>query len=250
MGWGEFQAHMALTKEQEYLIIDSARQWAASLRLETADDFHAAVQQQLANLAGSNINKRRNTIIAMGEAAVNPEISRASIFKRKNTISEYIFYSNKKDWFQDVNFRTVLENVIALYRTWEAAKQMRVIEERQMKWREDSWRIGNMMAEVATNMLGTDLYEVLMEDGDGREVTVVPAKWAFRDVAPMVTAADKLLRLSLDMPTEKTEINAEITEAEEPRDTLRDKLAHLRVGLAPPTAVPDEEDPQEEDDEP
>ncbi|MCB1719675.1 MAG: hypothetical protein KDK05_31450, partial [Candidatus Competibacteraceae bacterium] len=119
--------------------------------------------------------------------------------------SEKVFYDTQKDWFHGSNFRTVLENVIALYRTWESLKQLKVIEERQAEWREKSYRIGNNMADLVQNMLGTDLYEVVMEDSDGREVTVIPAKWAFRDVAPIATAADKLIRLSLDMPTDKQE---------------------------------------------
>jgi len=238
---------MALTTEQEHIIVDNARQWAASQRLESEDDFYTAVHQQLAQLQGNNINKRRNTIIAMGEAAVNPEISRTSIFKRSNTISETVFYNKSKDWFQSANFRTVLERVIALYRTWESIKQLKAIEARQAEWREESYRIGNNMAKLVQNMLGTDLYEVVMEDADGREVTVIPAKWAFRDTAPIITAADKLIRLSLDMPTDKHEIDADIHETEKPRETLRSKLDQLRQGLVAETAVAEET--QEEDDD-
>ena len=238
---------MALTTEQEHIIVDNARQWAASVRLESEDDFFTAVNQQLANLDGHNMNKRRNTVKAMGEAAVNPEISRASIFKRPNCISEKVFYDTQKDWFHGSNFRTVLENVIALYRTWESLKQLKVIEERQAEWREKSYRIGNNMADLVQNMLGTDLYEVVMEDSDGREVTVIPAKWAFRDVAPIATAADKLIRLSLDMPTDKQEIEAEVYEGDKPRETLKQKLAQLRQGLVVNTAV-DGETQEEADD--
>lgn len=236
---------MALTTEQEHIIVDNARQWAASVRLESEDDFHTAVNQQLAQLDGHNIRKRRDTIIALGEAAVNPEISRPSVFKRSNIIAEQTFYNTKKDWFHGANFRTVLENVIALYRTWESLKQLQVIEERQVEWREKSYRIGNNMADLVQNMLGTDLYEVVMEDADGREVTVIPAKWAFRDVAPIATAADKLIRLSLDMPTDKQEIDADIHEAERPCETLRQKLDRLREGLVVAAVSND----QEEDDE-
>lgn len=236
---------MALTPDQEHLIIDNARRFAAGIRLETEDDFYTAVHQQLGHLdGGSNLTKRRNTIIALGEAAVNPEISRNSIFKRKNCISEQAFYDTKRDWLHGENFRQVLENVLALYRAWEAIKQLRVVEERQNKWREDSYVIGNNMAALVKNMLGTDLYEVMMEEDDGRQVTVMPAKWAFRDTAPIITAADKLIRLSLDMPTDKQEIEAytEVHEAENPRDSARRKLDQLRSRMiGPGTAVVEEE---------
>lgn len=244
VGWGRFFNNMALTPEQEHLIIDNARRFATSIRLENEDDFYTAVQQQLANLDGGNIAKRRNTIIGLGEAAVNPEISRNSVFKRSNCVSEQIFYDTRKDWLHGQNFRQVLENVLALYRAWEAIKQLRVVEERQNKWREDSYVIGNNMAKLVQNMLGTDLYEVMMEDDDGRQVTVMPAKWAFRDTAPIITAADKLIRLSLDMPTDKQEIDAytEVHEAENPRESARQKLDQLRSRMIGPGTVVEEPD--------
>ena len=245
MGW--FTEQMAITTEQEHIIIDNARQWAATVRLDSEDDFYTAVNQQLAQLKGSNMRKRRDTIKALGESAVNPEISRASIFRRPTCISEKVFYSTEKDWFHGRNFRTVLERVIALYLTWESIKQLKTIEKRQAEWREKSYNIGNNMAQVAMNMLGTDLYEVVKDDEDGREVTVMPAKWAFRDAATLATAADKLVRLSLDMPTDKHEIDADIHETEKPRETLRLKLTQLRQGMGVDTAVAD--DSQEEADD-
>ena len=75
----------------------------------------------------------------------------------------------------------------------------------------------------------------------------MPAKWAFRDAATLATAADKLVRLSLDMPTDKHEIDADIHETEKPRETLRLKLTQLRQGMGVDTAVAD--DSQEEADD-
>lgn len=214
-------------------IIQKAREYANSIPLETQAQFHTAVTEQLDRLEGRLLSKRRSTIQALAEVEINPTRSRTEVFKRKDVVSPQVFYATDKDWFHNPNFREVLETVIAIYQRWDAEQEMRETAERQKQWRESAYAMGTKMADVAMQMLGTELHEIIVSGDNGDEIVVKPARWSFRDVPSMATAADKLVRLSLDMATDKTEQDIEVKSEDVAavREAMNDKLTRLKQDL-------------------
>lgn len=185
-------------------VADAARIWAETVTLETDADFDTAVREQLNRVNHLSVPaKRHATIRAMAEAEIRPNASRDALFKRKDIISKSIFYRQDKDWFHDPLFREVLERVIALYRRWDASREIRLTLERQKEWKEKAYQTALAMIEKTAQMMEFPLIETEVDE-NGRTI-VKPARWALGDVARLAPVADKMARLALDMSTDKTE---------------------------------------------
>lgn len=186
-------------------VANAAREWAETVKLDTLADFDTAVREQLMRVNHMSVTaKRHATIRAMAEAEIRTDISRDSLFSRKDVISKSIFYRQDKDWFHDPLFREVLERVIAIYRRWDSTKELRQMLERQREWREKALDIGHRMADKGLEMMEFPLHDVEVDTESGTAV-LKPARWTLDTVPRLATAADKLVRMALDMATDKTE---------------------------------------------
>ena len=209
-----------------------ADEFAAKTSLTSQAEFDTAVNGQLARISGMNLGaKRRNTILQLAEAEINPIISRHDVFSRRDCVSARIFYDTGKDWFHGDAYRQVLENVLALYRRWDAEENIRETMRRQREWKEKAYGIGNDMGSVVETMLkqllspmGLDDVIVKEGDKDGETIIQLAPKWAPRDLPGIATAADKMVRLSLDMATDKTAMEIDARTSETTPDEMRQQI--------------------------
>ncbi len=236
-----------LTEEQVQAVIEKARRYAQQITLDNEAQFTAAVQEQLNRITRGPHPKRHNTILALAESAIDPDINKEDVFARKDIVSKRIFYSKDKDWWYDPEYREVLEIVRELHVRWENEAALRRMLYRQTEWREKMYETADTMVERAQEMMnkfGLEEMEVAGEDGT---IIIKPARWTWDTIPRLVQTADKTARLALGMNTEKVEqdITAEVTEVDpdEIRQSMRDKLAQMGVAVPVPasgdTAVDD-----------
>jgi hypothetical protein len=171
--------------------------------LETEAQLQAAVSAQLARLTRPPVKKRHATVLALAEAAIAPGGSRDDVFTRQkkqnpDIVNKHVFYSTNKSWFHDPTFREVLETVELLYRKWAAGRATRDLVRRQQEWEDRVMGAAGKMIDKATAMLDFPLAERTVNK-DGKPVVIRPGPWSMANVAPLVTAADKLARTVLDM---------------------------------------------------
>lgn len=194
-----------ITEAQAVEIEERAAAAVESALLQTEEQLQAAVDAQLARLKHPPLEKRRATIRALAAEAIQPGGSRDNVFLRQrkgnpDIVSKGVFYSTKKDWFHDPTFREVLMTVEGLYRKWAGGRALRELVRRQTDWEEKVFQTANRMLDRASAMLDFPLAERTVEK-DGKTITVRPGPWSMANVAPLVTAADKLARTALDMET-------------------------------------------------
>lgn len=205
-----------LTKAEQEEIRRRAEAWAAAVPLADDDAFHAAVESQLQRLTLPPLAKRRATALALAQVGLT-EATRVGIFGRPDMVSERIFYDRNKTWFHGEEFRDVLEHLVALYKRWSAGAAARQaaaeFTDKVDKLREAEHDIARRMFNMAAQMVGSPLWDVIVTDEDGREVTWKPTQWRMADLPRIAETASKLARLSLGMaPGGRQEVAVDWTE--------------------------------------
>lgn len=194
-----------ITEAQATAIEERVAATVEGTLLQTEEQLQAAVELQLARLKKPPIRKRRATILALAAEVIRPGGSRDNVFLRQrkgnpDIISKGVFYSTEKDWWHDATFREVLMTVEGLYRKWAGGRAVRELSRRQTEWEERAYQIAGRMLDRASAMLDFPLASREVEK-DGKTIIVKPGPWSMANVAPIVTAADKLARTVLDMDT-------------------------------------------------
>lgn len=172
---------------------------------EAAQAKHEAdISAELEKLRGqANFSKRRATILALAEEAVRPDITRAAVFARPETISAKVYYSSDKDWGAGTSdaarlFQNVLESVIRLKVNFENGRDLRRQAAERRAWQEKMMKLADDGAGVVEVMLSWPLFEEEIEepgdDGEMRIVRLTPSKWSLRDAATLLKAADETAR--------------------------------------------------------
>lgn len=189
--------------------------WALQQPLGDAAEYDNAVNGQLARIAHMRGgSKRRTTILALAEAEITPGMSRTAVFKRPDVVSAQTFYSTDKDWLHDRIYREALENVMALHVRWKTEENLRLLRERQTEFLEEEFTLGKDMLEVSKQMLARlkdGLDDIAFEDEDGRTIIRISPKWQVRDVPGFVAAMDRLLRMNLELETDRTKARHEVS---------------------------------------
>ena len=225
--------------------------------LQTDEQLQAAVDAQLARLKKPPVEKRRATVRALGEEAIRPGGSRESVLLRQrkanpDIVSKGVFYSTQKDWFHDAEFREVLLTVEGLYRKWASGRAVRELARRQTDWEERAYQVAGRMLDRASAMLDFPLAAREVEK-DGKTIIVKPGPWSMANVAPMVSAADKLARTVLNMETaDKSAVSVSWEEglpegvtpqrAEAAMQLMARLLADQALGRETPAHVEDDEE--------
>lgn len=230
---------MLLTKEQIAAIEAQADRIALGYTLHTQDDLEAAVDEIAMPIGGSS--KRRTTLLAIaaGDTSGTP---RAEVFRRKEVVSPAVFYNPDKAYSHDLDFRLALEVIIRLYRRWNAAEQARLYAERQAELLEKAYLTANKMFDRANQMMDFPLAEREIGE-DGQTIIVKPGNWNYGNVAPLVTAADKVGRSALGMESERTALDVSWVEGlpdgitAEQAEEARRQLAKLLATQMGRTAV-------------
>ena len=192
-----------LTQAEVEEIERRAEQWVGGLALTSDDAFHAAVEWQLNRLTLEPLPKRRATALALAEVGLADTTSRAEVFRRSDTVGYRTFYDRDKEWYHGREFRDVLEHLIALYKRWSAGAAARAAAD-EFTRKVDALRkaehdIASQMFSAAAQMASSPLWEVTVNDADGREVTWKPARWAWADLPRVAETASKLSRRALGM---------------------------------------------------
>lgn len=79
-------------------------------------------------------------------------------------------------------------------------------EQARIQHRVDMLTLGEKLRARAMAMLNFPLKEEVVQDG-GRTIIIKPTKWNASDVPRYADAADKLVRLALDMPTSRRQLD-------------------------------------------
>lgn len=172
----------------------------AATPLPDEDAFAAAVEAQLARLAGrpSQLGKARATVLAMAQVGLTIP-SQEAVFALPDVVSRRVYYDKGKGWFHDPLFREVLETTRRLYRKWAAGAAAREataeFAEKEATLRRAEWDMSREMTRVALEMVKAPLHETEVSD-DGRTIIVKPARWSLDTVPRLADAASRLGRLS------------------------------------------------------
>ncbi|MCI0728859.1 MAG: hypothetical protein L0332_19385 [Chloroflexi bacterium] len=165
---------------------------------------------RLDSSGGGHIAKKKQTVIAVVEAMITPGDSVNALFtdnERRIAAGLCSYTIWKVKWSKDPLIISVLHNVLKIAREWHDTAELRAMKQRREEWQERARKLAQEMVTKVEGMLGHPLeIEVIEEDDEGRPIKLaVPAKWTFDTVPRLALAADKIARLSLEMPTEKTE---------------------------------------------
>lgn len=252
-----------IDEKQAAVIEHRARLIAANTKLDTDDEFNAAVERQLNRITEPPVPKRRATIRAFAEAEITPGMGVREIFGRKDTVGMRSFYGTDKNWFHDPLFREVLETVKALYVRWHNGRETRELAQRRDDFNKEVFELADLMKRKATDMLSSELFEVVITDEvevgpDGEErtaqkITMVPSKWTMDTAVRAAKTAAELGQMALGMPTVRSESSVKWEQSLPPgmtreqveaaKQALIDKmLADMEVGE---NAADDEEDEEE-----
>ncbi len=176
-----------------------------------------------------NRAKKVRTIIALVNSTLDPTDSPNALFydkprrQRARIVSRTIW---TQKWSKDPLIASILENILKIAGNWYDASELKKLKDRQDKWRELAYTKALLIDEKTTEMLNTKLFAQKIErevkDKDGRvihqTVHVFAPNWSKGNVAPLMSTADKLARMALDMPTNSTKqaIDQDITTGGEP----------------------------------
>lgn len=193
-----------------------AQAYVDGLRLETEEEFAAAVEEQLRKLPESNLYKRRATVLAMAQVGITIP-TREEVFQRKETVGKRVFFDKQKGWYHDPAFREILEIVTRLYRRWSAGAAARQATaefiQREAELREAEWKASRQMTDVVKQILESPLYEVETKDGE-QTIILKPGRWTFDTAARLMEGASKFGRLSLNMtPGGRQEMDLNLRDA-------------------------------------
>lgn len=102
---------------------------------------------------------------------------------------------------QNWSSRHAWQRRVAAHQALQNAEERAKWEERRKEWRERSFDLAGKLAEKAEQMLRFPLVEKVIDDND---VTIIqPAGWSFGTIPTMVGVADKIVRLSAELDTER-----------------------------------------------
>jgi len=170
-----------------------------------ASDWKKEAAPLLAQIVGKHSAKKRATILALVEARLRGE-AEETVWGLPQTCSRTTYHhvkrradGTKRGWKYDPVFSKALIDIETLAREWHSNLALAQLEERQKEWAEKTHDIGVRLIEKAMQMLAFPLQKATMADG---LTTIEPAKWHFGTIPGIVTTADKLVRLSLGMPTD------------------------------------------------
>lgn len=161
-------------------------------------DWIGLAQAELVKLPGPHVAKKQATIIELVAARLSPEMVEEDVWSKEDTCSRTTYHTK---WKKNAVFAGVLAAVTDIAMTWQSGSSLRHLQERQEAWQKQAYEMALKMIEKAGLMIDFPLVRTTMEDD---LVTVEPARWSMDSIPRLVTAADKLARLSLDMATDKS----------------------------------------------
>lgn len=91
--------------------------------------------------------------------------------------------------------------------------QQQLLMERRTALKETGWELASSLFEKARQMLAFPITRVSRETKDNGKTLITniePAKWTVKDIARMADIANKIARLSVDLPTEILDITGEL----------------------------------------
>lgn len=97
---------------------------------------------------------------------------------------------------------------------------------RRRKQRDDEWDCRDALLERFKAMMRFPLQAVTTTDPDGREVTILPARWSFQTMVQIAEAMSKLGRTAAEMETDS--VNIDVTSGGEPLASVADIVAEVR----------------------
>lgn len=207
--------------------------------------YETAVNKELDRLSAEprfrkTMSKRRSTIRLLADAEAHPGQNMRMVFEARKTdeqtkaavVSPQIFYSKKKDWIHHPLFAEVYDNVVRLAREYEEGKDAREREAEREAWKERMAGIATKGASKLETMLDFPIAKkVIMPDG--KTIIEPTDKWSVGNIAPLMTAVDKVGRMALDMDTDKTAVDVEMSgevggEVADVRGSIMSKFATMR----------------------
>lgn len=230
----------------EDTLLRRVQQYVYTLPLTTEEDRSTAVNAQLQKLVGIDKSrgkqkqemyaKRINTVLGMVDTVLYPNITRESVLQREGTVGHRVFYSRKKDWYHHPVFREVLETVLAIFRRWKAEEGERLAAEKLRKWNEQMMETADLMAQASKQILTNYIeqpFDVTIDDKNGEKITKLTPKANVRDVAVIAPAADKIARMAMGQPTDKTtnQLTGEDGKPIEVTEKLPDDVLSRRMSI-------------------
>lgn len=244
--------HFELSNESDadrILLSDRVATAVRNTPLETERDFHTAVNNWLNRITGTNPQLHRSTAQAIAESAINPHISLDDVFARQDTVRKTSFYRTKSPWVHDPEYRFILEVLVALYRQWDAGTAVRETMERQADWRKRMMEQADLIV-GQSDAVYIKAMEALNDFISPTEITYPHIIQALTAKTNAIIGADKLARLALGMDTDQQalHVQAEVTETDTAaiRESMKDKLRQIGIGLRRPSAEPVEEKSDEQ----
>jgi hypothetical protein len=92
----------------------------------------------------------------------------------------------------------------AAYEDYLADQERRKWAARRQELKEREWETASKLLEKAEQML---LFPVMVQEVEGENTLIFPAKWSMRDIPTIVQAGSKIARLAADMSTENLAID-------------------------------------------
>lgn len=161
------------------------------------------------------IDLRRNVIRAVVDALVDPSRTIETLWEGGKAIEEGMvnrstYMSRSSKWKHHAPFMAVMNEVLRLEREWEQMRDGREREARRLAHNQRVLNFADKGYEKLFAMLNFPLSEQVI-DTDTGQVIVKPGKWTYGMMAQFGAMLDKAVRLALEMDTDRTRNQTEVS---------------------------------------